>query len=219
MDEAVFAEFPKIARYSREAIVTEKIDGTNAQVYIADVFSPGFIEAEPLKRLAIVGALAIWAGSRTRWITPEDDNFGFASWVKENAESLIKLGPGRHFGEWYGSGIQRGYGLVNGERRWSLFNVSRWCLHNQEPKVIPQPDPRKAKVQDVLPACVGLVPELWRGPFDDIPMRSILERLQAHGSYAAPGFLDPEGVVIYHTAGNALFKKTLAKDAEPKSKQ
>lgn len=31
-----FHEFPKIARYSRPIIITEKIDGTNAQICISD---------------------------------------------------------------------------------------------------------------------------------------------------------------------------------------
>jgi hypothetical protein len=31
-----FQEFPKIFRLSREMIVTEKLDGTNAQVYVTD---------------------------------------------------------------------------------------------------------------------------------------------------------------------------------------
>ena len=31
-----FQEFPKMARLTREVIVTEKIDGTNAQVFIAE---------------------------------------------------------------------------------------------------------------------------------------------------------------------------------------
>lgn len=52
--------------------------------------------------------------SRTRWITPEDDNYGFAKWANENKEELLKLGIGQHFGEWWGSGIQRGYNL----QRW-----------------------------------------------------------------------------------------------------
>jgi hypothetical protein len=42
-----FAEFPKMARLSRECIITEKIDGTNAQILITE-------EGE------------IYAGSRTR---------------------------------------------------------------------------------------------------------------------------------------------------------
>src|SRR6478609_4562760 len=109
-----FQEFPKMPRLSREVIITEKIDGTNAQVLITP-------EGE------------IHAGSRTRWITPESDNFGFAAWVRDNREQLLQLGPGRHFGEWWGSGIQRRYGLT--EKRFSLFNVKRWgesrpaCCH------------------------------------------------------------------------------------------
>ena len=100
-----FVEFPKMPRLSREIIVTEKIDGTNAQVYIGDDGT-------------------ILAGSRTRWITPENDNFGFAAWVRDNTDELLKLGPGSHFGEWWGAGIQRRYGL--NEKRFSLFNVARW---------------------------------------------------------------------------------------------
>lgn len=46
-----FQEFPKIVRYSRDVIVTEKIDGTNACLFIGD-------DGEFL------------TGSRTRWITP-----------------------------------------------------------------------------------------------------------------------------------------------------
>ena len=73
-----FQAFPKIHRLNREVIVTEKIDGTNALVWISDDST----EAR--------------AGSRSRWITPEDDNFGFASWVRHNAEELRGLGPGYH---------------------------------------------------------------------------------------------------------------------------
>ena len=32
-----FEPFPKIARMKREQIITEKIDGTNAQVYIREL--------------------------------------------------------------------------------------------------------------------------------------------------------------------------------------
>ena len=128
MTDTEFVEFPKIARLSREVIVTEKIDGTNAQVMIVKIdrcedvaFSrdPYFIDTPD-------GKFGIAAGSRNRWITPKDDNFGFAVWVVEHAAEIVKLGPGRHFGEWWGSGIQRGYGLPKGEKRWSLFNVQRW---------------------------------------------------------------------------------------------
>lgn len=193
-----FQGFPKIARLNREVIVTEKIDGTNAQILITE--DGGF-----------------FAGSRTRWITPEQDNHGFARWAYENKEELMKLGPGRHFGEWWGSGIQRGYGLPKGEKRFSLFNVSRWCPHGQEPQRIPTEDPRIEKYQDVLPACCSLVPVLGRG-VSFAGWDFILADLALTGSQAAPGFMDPEGIVLFHTAGNFGFKVTLKNDDAPKSR-
>jgi len=184
-----FIEFKKIARLSREVIVTEKIDGTNGQIYIGD-------DGEFL------------VGSRSRWITPENDNHGFARWALEHKEELMQLGPGRHFGEWWGSGIQRGYGLPKGEKRFSLFNVLRWGDDRDLEKY---PNPR--------PSCCHVVPVLWRGIFDTAYVDYSLAALLVYGSYAASGFMKPEGVVVYHIAGNIMFKKTLEKDDEPKSKR
>ncbi len=196
--EPEFIEFPKMARLSRECIITEKIDGTNAQVYITEHSQ-------------------IYFGSRSQWITPEKDNFGFARWATEHREELLTLGPGRHFGEWWGSGIQRGYGLPKGEKRLSLFNVQRWCLHGKEPRQIPTVDPRIVKMQNVLPSCVGLVPVLYQGQFLTNEVNVAMGTLQIHGSKAAPGFMLPEGIVIYHIAAGIGFKKTLEKDETPKS--
>ncbi len=193
-----FQEFPKIARLSRDIIITEKIDGTNAQLLITED-----------------GDLII--GSRTRWITPQDDNAGFARWVEGNKDELLKLGAGRHFGEWWGSGIQRGYGLLKGEKRLSLFNVGRWALYGTEPKRILTTDPRIEKYQDVLPEGISLVPELYRGEFDTQKINEVLEDLEKNGSYASKGFMKPEGIVVFHIAGNVGFKKTIEKDEVPKS--
>lgn len=220
--ENTFFEFPKMGRLSREVIVTEKIDGTNAQVFVWDSMKaqPGDDPLQCAIHEPPGGVPWIWsdegisiaAGSRTRWITPTDDNFGFARWVADRAEVLAQLGHGRHYGEWWGSGIQRGYGLTKGDKRFSLFNVSRWCLHGEIPKRIPQADPRVEKYQDVLPEGVGLVPVLGRGiGFDGVD--NILADLALHGSYAAPGFMKPEGIVAFHTAANVGFKKTLNGDA------
>lgn len=189
-----FQEFPKIARFSREVILTEKIDGTNAQIFIGE-------DGEFL------------CGSRTRWLTPESgDNHGFLMWCMCHKDELMKLGPGRHFGEWWGHGIQRGYGLKDGEKRLSLFNVTRWCLYGSQPQQIPSADPRIVEMQDVLPPCVGLVPVLWRGNMDYLDLPYWMEALRIHGSYAAPGFIQPEGVVVFHVAGNVGFKKTFGRD-------
>lgn len=186
-----FIGFPKMARYSRDVIVTEKIDGTNAQIYIGE-------DGEFL------------TGSRTRWITPEDDNFGFSRWAHEHKDELLTLGPGRHYGEWWGQGIQRNYGLR--ERRFSLFNVMRWCEYGKTPQQIQTNDPRVTKIQDMLPQCVNKVPALWIGTFDFLVVNDILLTLSANGSVAVPGWMKPEGIVVYHIAGNARFKKTIDND-------
>lgn len=191
-----FEEFPKMARLSRECIITEKIDGTNACVYIGD--DGTFL-----------------TGSRSRWITPEDDNFGFSRWANEHKDELRSLGVGRHFGEWWGAGIQRRYGLT--EKRFSLFNVVRWCLNGQRPEVISRSPQGVEKIQDILPPCVGLVPLLYRGEFSTERCSTALERLRTLGSVAAPGFMKPEGIVCFHIAAQVGFKKTLERDDIPKS--
>ncbi len=190
-----FVEFPKMARLSREVIISEKIDGTNAQILITEDGQ-------------------MFCGSRTRWITPENDNMGFARWAMEHREELLLLGSGRHFGEWWGQGIQRKYGMV--EKRWSLFNVARWCPHDAEPQRIAAADPRIIKWQDRLPECCHLVPVLYRGIFSTGIADAMLCDLAERGSKAAPGFMKPEGVVVFHVAGNVGFKKTLEKDEVPK---
>jgi len=195
-----FLGFPKIARFNRPVTVTEKIDGTNSQIYITE--DGDFL-----------------VGSRKRWITPEDDNYGFAAWAHAHKKELMQLGPGSHFGEWWGAGIQRKYGLVNTDKRFSMFNVIRWCLHDAEPGIIKTSDPRITKMQTPLPACVGLAPILWVGKMEKLPLEEIIDGLKTFGSQAVPGFMNPEGVVIYHAASNTCYKKTLLNDDEPKSRK
>ncbi len=172
-----FSEFPKMARFSRECVITEKIDGTNAQIQIEQ--DGTFL-----------------TGSRNKWITPQDDNYGFSRWAHDHKDELIAgLGTGKHFGEWWGGGIQRKYGLK--EKRFSLFNVSRWAGLDERP-----------------PECCHVVPILWSGGFD-VAAESAkfqLHELATKGSVAAPGFMDPEGIVIWHVAGNFGLKKTLKGD-------
>jgi hypothetical protein len=194
-EQPVFNGFPKMARLSREVLISEKIDGTNAQILITE--DGGF-----------------FTGSRKRWITPQDDNFGFSAWAHENKEELMKLGTGRHFGEWWGQGIQRKYGLNH--KRFSLFNVARWHLHGEEPELIPCADPRIKKYTEELPLCCHRVPLLYRGIFDTKEANDLLESLKVFGSLAAQGFMNPEGIIVFHIAGNVGFKKTIENDHQPK---
>lgn len=66
--------------------------------------------------------------------------------------------------------------------------------------------------QEFQPACCHVVPVLWAGEFDTDAIRRAMDNLVIEGSRAALGFTRPEGIVVYHTAGNLLFKATLEKD-------
>jgi hypothetical protein len=208
-DSPEFQDFRKIPRFSREITITEKIDGTNGVICITD-------------------SGLIFAGSRTRWLWNStqaeihNDNQGFARWVKENREELMKLGPGFHYGEWWGSGIQRAYAMRNGEKRFSLFNTNRWIdpialkmrgeYHEQylsEQKLI-------NKNLEFCPECCFVVPVLYRGPLEENAIYFALEQLKREGSVAMPGFMDPEGIVIYHSAARMYFKKTIENDEKGK---
>jgi hypothetical protein len=183
-----FIPFRPIPRLRRDIVITEKLDGTSGQIAISD---DGLVRA----------------GSRERWLTPEEDNYGFAAWVKEHEQELAAgLGPGRHYGEWWGEGICRGYGLS--ERRFSLFNEKRWGD-------MAQPTSPHSFAQ-YRPACCHVVPLLYRGPFTHEALDDMLELLRQTGSVAAPGFMRPEGVIIFHTVSNSLFKVTLEHDDKPK---
>jgi hypothetical protein len=174
--EPIFTPMQKIARYSRLCTITEKIDGTNASIFISEDLS------------------VFLTGSRTRWITPAADNNGFSRWAHEHKDELMQLGAGHHFGEWWGNGIQRKYNQPC--KRFSLFNTNRW--------------------KDERPACCDLVPVLYEGMFTQAAIEETLALLRGNGSYAAPGFMQPEGIVIYHHAAKQLFKKTLVSDEKPK---
>ena len=220
-----FKPFPKMPRLSREVIITEKIDGTNASVLIREITDPEEIESETMDPMACVrmNNLLIYAGSRTRWIKPDNDNHGFARWVCENDAELIKLGVGHHFGEFWGSGIQRGYGLSKGEKRFSLFNAIRWVAGDDPIGVASvswndKTRQMEEKLQQRAPACCRVVPILSCGPFCTEGIQFDLDLLQKHGSRAAPGYKFPEGVVVFHVAGNVGFKVTIDNDDEPKGK-
>jgi len=201
----MFQEFPKMARLTRECVITEKIDGTNAQIEIVDKADADLRYVISVQENDNSDDLYMLAGSRTRYITPTDDNFGFAKWVHANADALWSLGEGRHYGEWWGHGIQRGYGLT--EKRFSLFNTARWS-----------DDRDREKYPTDRPACCHVVPVLYRGLFGPKHDENMLAKLQNEGSFAAPGFMNPEGVVVYHTAAGVMFKKTIHKDDEWKGK-
>ena len=190
-----FQGFPKIPRLNRDIIITEKIDGTNAQILITEDGQ-------------------IFAGSRKRWLTEDKDNYGFCAWVQEHRDELLELGPGRYYGEWWGQGIQRKYGLDH--KRFSLFNVNRWQSHcNSLVRLTKLEAGERVEIERIYPPdCCDVVPIVRYGMFGIDIINSALSQLRDCGSLAALGFMKPEGIVIYHTAGNYLFKVTLENDEQ-----
>lgn len=203
MTEPQFQAWPKIARLNRDIVVSEKLDGTNGAIQIV----PGHVSESQHGWVAGVFSdstfYKVAAQSRNRIITTDNDNYGFAQWVQDNATELVStLGEGTHYGEWWGRKIARAYDKT--DRTFSLFNTSRWTEEN-------------TKAVEGL----SVVPTLWFGGWDgpgmsDGAVEYALSKLRREGSLAAPGFPNPEGVVIFHTASNVMFKVTIENDEKPK---
>lgn len=167
--EVIYPAWGKTERLAKvHMVITEKLDGTNGLIEVT---------ADGCTR----------AGSRNRWLNPDvpkEDNYGFGAWVREHHEELLKLGPGLHYGEWWGRGIGRNYGLP--DRRFSLF--AHWLD------------------AATLPSCVSQVPVLYSGALDLKAPDACLTQLRCDGSVAAPGFTQPEGVIVW--LGRVRYKRT-----------
>lgn len=162
MNKEEFKSFEKIGHIGKLYMrITEKLHGSNAQVYI-------YRDENDTLQLRV--------GSRTRWIAPGDDNYGFAQFVYSNKEEFIeKLGEGRHYGEWVGLAINGGYNLP--EKRLYLFNWVRW--QDKE-----------------LPTRVHTVPLLYTGKFSLEAIEETMQKLKETGSHISPGYMKPEGIVV-----------------------
>jgi hypothetical protein len=162
IDIPEFRSFGKILHINKLCMsITQKIHGTNAQIYIYKNQD---------------GILDLVCGSRSRWLSPDDDNHGFAKFVQENKQEFIdKLGEGRHFGEWCGPGINAGEGLK--EKILCLFNWRRWSGKE-------------------LPVRTSTVPLLYDGPISLQAINNAMDLLKGDGSMLVPGYKKPEGIVI-----------------------
>lgn len=197
-----FKPWPKTTRLFRDVVITEKIDGTNAAVQIIktdDIMhwshedgSKTFFDPQPINAVNVNGdTYVVYAQSRNRLIFPGQDNYGFAGWVNTNAYELaVHLGEGTHYGEWWGKGIGRNYGLKT--RHFSLFNTHRF-----------------ENIESESNGLVSSAPILYHGTFEQSWVETTLLGLKMNGSVVAPGFMDPEGICIYHTQTKLVQKVTL----------
>jgi len=209
-----FQAWPKTPRLFRTIVVSEKIDGTNAAINISKYDTKNPPEGDNCKAFAHAwdddGELyCIGAQSRNRLIFPagwdgnnDSDNAGFARWVSENAQRLFELlGPGRHYGEWWGQSIGRKYGVDY--KQFSLFNTDKWGKLTKENEV------PFDSFFDLVGGRLGSVPVLFQGEFDQQHIEDALSDLRKCGSAAVEGFMDPEGIVVYHAQSKQVYKVTL----------
>ena len=214
-----FEAFPKIPRLNREWIITEKIDGTNAAIIIEECPLVEGGECDtivPGDSVLAVGyrdgkAYHVGAQSRKRLINLAEDNHGFAEFVYDNVEALVELlGPGRHFGEWAGPGIQKNRHELE-RKTFFLFNTTRFgniwtsdAAHRIGVTVVPVLGIVHNAID--LAQCEYILLGLLRG--GSYAKRRAGERPGRHGK--------AEGIMFYSTAANQVFKVTLENDGVPK---
>lgn len=214
-----FKEWPKTPRLRKagSTIITEKIDGTNACVVIVPTDEPRW-ENNPgsISIHEFEGQLySLGAQSRKRLIYPMQDNSGFAQWVASNDRKLVELlGPGYHYGEWWGQGIQRRYGMKH--KVFSLFNVGRWLLGRPE-------EDTAGWLEQAAEIHMDTVPIVYQGKFSDLAIDTSLAWLRREGSPAAlrwgAGFQPAEGIVLRHRELGGNLKVMLENDDTPKGAQ
>lgn len=193
-----FRSWGKTPRLFRDIVITEKIDGTNSAVIIEKATKEGQGDAIAFVHVDDT-TYAVGAQSKNRLITPgkTTDNYNFAQWVEENAELLVRnLGPGHHFGEWWGKGIQKRYGDLD-YRVFSLFNTAK---HRDTFF--------RTEELNGTPVNVESVPVLYEGQFSEEAIHAAAKELLKNGSVAAPFASNPEGLAIYHTQSKQVYKFT-----------
>lgn len=216
-----FKSWMKTPRLDSPFLITEKIDGTNGCVLIEEIlegeeYGVGWVSLRSDPATGKIYKLA--AQSRNRLIDLRNDNYGFAKWVYDHAVQLITiLGPGRHYGEWWGGGLQRGYGLAKNDKRFSLFNVKRHNPFDTYLELRGMQDIGITPWADVLPS-LSIVPVLDFKEVDcdllsvSFAANDALDYLRKYGSRAVQGFMKPEGIVLFHSRSEQVFKKYIDPD-------
>lgn len=180
-------------------VITEKVDGTNAMFIIEN------------KQIVLIGSHKEPKKmvNDPRWVKqfenapdkerllaeePRKTHYGFAGWIEDHKEELCaKLNDGTYYGEWYGPGINknRDYNLT--EKRFAFFQAHKWT------------DPRRPRVSGS-----DVVPILYIGSISTEACERAMEKLAKEGSQIAPGFMNPEGVVIEIPGLHLMRKYTFA---------
>lgn len=198
MSTTNYNSFPSIERLENiYCVISEKIDGTN-----------GLIE---------INETNVRFGSRNRYISFSDDNAGFANFfrhyearfedvakdiITKEPESSDESYPLRIYGEWFGCGIQRGYGLKDKFFMPFSFFYGEKLIEYQVPNVI---------TPNIM----------YTGKFSMEVVNTCMQQLKLNGSGVVKDYKQPEGIVIFFPKYNFRLKETFNgakwKDGSPKS--
>jgi hypothetical protein len=208
-----FEPWGKTPRFVNETItITEKIDGTNACIVILpydaeahhEMTSTGkalMLNMDEVPGFEPTHTFATQSRKKFIWPGKQSDNAGFAQWAWDNAVDIVgDLGYGKHYGEWWGRGIQRGY--EQDTKKFSLFNPWRYSEDGD----------RLFTVKEM-----GTVPILYTGTASEEAVKSSLFYLEMEGSVAAPGYMRPEGVIVSYKLAQRSYKAFVNDDGIPKS--
>lgn len=127
-----------------------KLDGTNAGVAVL----PEGVAAQ----------------SRSRWISPADDNQGFAAWLDAQPDWAAQLCDALEphtviYGEWAGQGIQRRTSISRLDRRiFAVFAVQVGDPSTQAPRVLVEPE----AIAALLPPHPDVYVLPWHGDAVDL---------------------------------------------------
>lgn len=198
MSTVSYPSFSSIERLENiYCVISEKIDGTNGLIQIDYKYDwNGQRYDDHLVQF----------GSRNRYITTTDDNAGFANYFTPHiasictlAESLINYGDNDNpkqdwpiyiYGEWFGKGIQRGYGL---DEKYFMPFSSFYAEHMI-----------KAGIPNIMMPNI-----MYTGKFSLEVVDNCMNRLTSGGFHTLITNYDyPEGVVIYFPKYNFRLKQT-----------
>lgn len=183
-----YPSFPSIERLENlHCVITEKIDGTNGLIEY-------WIDSNPNH----FPYCQVRFGSRNRYITTTDDNSGFANFFFSHKSRILEIIGNleepptqsiRIYGEWFGKGIQRGYGL---DQKYFMPFSSFWAE-----KMI------EAGIPNIKEPAI-----LYTGKFIEAEVDHQMGILKFDGSHVVPGYRNPEGIVIYFSHYNFRLKQT-----------
>lgn len=224
-----FRKWSSTPRWHKGLRVYEKIDGTNGCVIVQRVglTDLGMVPKDAVAVLDDSQEFGYWvrAQSRSRIITPGNDNFGFAKWVHDNSWALAHvLDQGYHYGEWFGEGIQKNPLGIEG-RRFYLFHAWYWARPENALKlsqsgvtglghvpVLHDPDTHGEATWETIPAIMDDL--AWYGTKVEGAVGVVSGYAHEPDTMARP-----EGIIVWHKDTQQKYKILLDNDSVHKNQQ